>query len=161
MAREGPSFELPDAFVREKLVAEADVDRLGHANNTAYLRWCEEVGWAHTEVLGCGFADWRRIGRAMAMYRASLEYRAPCFAGETLAVAVWLVANDTRLRATRHFQIVRPADGLTLFRADVVYASIDLASGRPRRMPQEFQSAYAVLPSVAEALARTTTPRGR
>jgi len=42
-----------------------------------------------------------------------------------------------------------------VFRADVVYATIDLASGRARRMPEEFKRAYAVLPSVARALAES------
>lgn len=146
-------FELPDAFVQERRVVAADIDRLGHANNAAYLRWCEEAGWAHAAKLGCSFEDWQRLGRAMAVHRATLHYAAACFEGDALAVAVWLVANDGRLRATRRFQIVRRGDGKTVFRADFTYASIDLASGRPRRMPEEFKRAYAVLPSVAAALA--------
>jgi acyl-CoA thioester hydrolase len=153
MSGEALPWELPDPYVQERVVEAGEMDRLDHANNTAYVRWCEEAGWRHTEAVGCGFEQWREIGRAMAMYRASLEYRAPCFAGERIAVGVWMVANDERLRATRRFQIVRPADGRTLFRADVTYASIDLASGRPRRMPEAFKKAYAVLPGVAEALA--------
>jgi acyl-CoA thioester hydrolase len=147
------TFELPDPFVQERVVVGADIDRLGHANNAAYLRWCEQAGWAHTEKVGCGFAEWQRLGRAMAVHRASLHYAAACLLGDELAVAVWLVANDERLRATRRFQIVRHSDGRTIFRGDFVYASIDLASGRPRRMPEEFKRAYAVLPSVAAALA--------
>jgi acyl-CoA thioester hydrolase len=147
------SWELPEPFVRGRVVAEAEVDRLGHANNVAYLRWCEEAGWDHAASVGCAFEQWRELGRAMATHRASLEYRAPCFAGEEVAVGVWMVANDGRLRATRRFQILRPDDGVTLFRAEIVYACIDLATGRPRRMPEAFRRAYGVLPAVAEALA--------
>lgn len=145
-------FALPDPFVQERTVVAADIDRLGHANNAAYLRWCEEAGWAHTEKVGCDFAAWRRLGRAMAVHRATLHYAAACREGDELAVAVWLVANDERLRATRRFQIVRRGDGRTVFRGDFVYACIDLENGRPRRMPDEFKRAYAVLPSVAAAL---------
>ena len=68
-------------------------------------------------------------------------------------MGVWMVANDGRLRAVRRFQVVRPDDDATLFRAEIEYACIDLATGRPRRMPEEFRRAYAVLPAVAEALA--------
>jgi len=146
------AWELPEAFVFERAVETGDVDRLGHANNAVYLRWCEEAGWAHTEAVGCGFADWQRLGRAMVTYRATLEYRAPCHTGERIAIGVWLVANDGRLRATRRFQIVREDDGRTLFRAEILYACVDLASGRPRRMPPEFRKAYAVRAAVAAAL---------
>lgn len=146
-------FELPDPFVADRVVVPEEIDRLGHANNAFYLRWCEEAGWGHTAKTGCDFADWERLGRAMVVHRASLHYQGACFAGDTLAIAVWLVANDERLRATRRFQIVRRSDGATVFRGDFVYACVDLASGRPRRMPEEFKRAYAVLPSVAAALA--------
>jgi len=146
-------WELPDVFARERTVAPDEVDRLGHANNANYLRWCEEAGWAHTAALGCDFEHWERLGRAMATVRATLEFKAPCRAGDALAVGVWLVANDGRLRATRRFQIVRVGDARTVFRAEIVYACIDLATGRARRMPEAFRRAYAVLPSVQKALA--------
>ncbi len=146
-------LELPDPFCLDVVVQPDEVDRLNHANNASYLQWCERTGWAHAEALECGFEHWQELGRAMAVHQARLEYLAPCFTGEKLLVAVWLVANDERLRATRRFQIVRPADGKTLFRAELTYACIDLAKGRPRRMPEEFKRAYAVLPSVAAALA--------
>jgi acyl-CoA thioester hydrolase len=152
---EGLPWELPDPFVCERTVAASEVDRLGHANNANYLRWCEETGWAHTAALDCDFEHWQALGRAMAMTRAELEYKAPCREGDEIAVAVWLVANDERLCATRRFQIVRKADARTVFRADVVYATIDLETGRARRMPEAFQRAYAVPPSVAKALAES------
>jgi acyl-CoA thioester hydrolase len=152
-APEDLPWELPEPFVGERTVEADEVDRLGHANNANYLRWCEELGWQHTAALGCDFEHWVELGRAMAMVRAELRYSAPCRAGDRLAVGVWLVANDGRLRATRRFQIFRLADARQVFRADVEYATIDLASGRARRMPEAFQRAYAVRPSVAKALA--------
>ena len=152
-------WELPDPFVRERTVEKDDVDRLGHANNANYLRWCEEVGWEHTAAMGCDFERWVEMGRAMAMYKAELRFSAPCFAGDRIATGVWMVANDERLRATRRFQIIRPSDARVLFRADVVYATIDLKSGRARRMPDEFKRAYAVLPSVEKALAEASNRR--
>jgi acyl-CoA thioester hydrolase len=148
------AFELPEPFVQEREVVASEIDRLGHVNNAAYLQWCEAAGWAHTEKLGCDFADWQRLGRAMVVHRASLHYAGACHEGDALSVAVWLVANDERLRATRRFQIVRHGDGRTVFRGEFVYACVDLDSGRPRRMPDAFKRAYAVLPAVAAALAR-------
>ena len=148
-------WELPDPFVCERTVAPDEVDRLGHANNANYLRWCEEAGWAHTASVDCDFDRWAELGRAMAMTHAEIQFKAPCRAGDEIAVAVWLVANDERLCATRRFQIIRRSDARVMFRADVVYATIDLETGRARRMPEEFRRVYAVLPSVAKALAES------
>ncbi len=152
MAADDLPWELPDVFAVERTVDADEVDRLGHANNANYMRWCEEAGWAHTTALDCDFEHWRELGRAMAMTRAELEYKAPCREGDEIAVGVWLVANDERLCATRRFQIIRKSDARVMFRAEVIYATIDLDSGRARRMPDEFKRAYAVLPSVAKAM---------
>ena len=45
---------------------------------------------------------------------------------------------------TRHFQLVRPADGTTLLRAQTTFVCIELSSGKPKRMPVEFVDGYGV-----------------
>jgi acyl-CoA thioester hydrolase len=42
----------------------------------------------------------------------------------------------------RRFQIRRPADNATVLRARMVFACVDLDSGRPRRLPREFVASY-------------------
>lgn len=43
---------------------------------------------------------------------------------------------------TRRFQLVRPSDNLTLLRAQTTFVCIELSSGKPRRMPEEFIQGY-------------------
>ena len=43
---------------------------------------------------------------------------------------------------TRHFQVIRIDDGVTLLRGGMRFACIELSSGRPRRMPQAFIDGY-------------------
>ena len=145
-------WDLPEPFVFDLRVEEADVDRLGHTNNAVYLAWCEACAWAHADAVGLGFEAWQRLDRAMAVRRSELEYLGPSFAGEALQVANWLVQVDGRLRATRRFQIVRPQDGRTLLRGDIDYVCIDISSGRPRRMPPEFVKVYIVRDAVRARL---------
>jgi acyl-CoA thioester hydrolase len=45
---------------------------------------------------------------------------------------------------TRRFQVVRPADGVTLLRALTTFACIEMSTGKPRRMPTEFVNGYGV-----------------
>ena len=146
------AWDLPDPFAIDVVVAPGDIDGYGHANNACYVRWCEEVVWAHSRSVGMDLADFQELGRAMAVHHSEFDYLAPAFEGDRLEVANWIVAIDGRLSARRQFQIRRPADGRTLLRAEIRFVCIDLASGRPRRMPARFLETYPVLPSVRAAL---------
>ena len=42
----------------------------------------------------------------------------------------------------RYFQLVRPADGVTLLRAQTTFVCIEMSSGKPKRMPAEFIEGY-------------------
>ncbi|WP_444679388.1 acyl-CoA thioesterase [Halomonas sp. E19] len=135
-------WDLPAPFVIEFAVGAAAIDEYGHANNAEYLRWVEQVSWAHSERLGLSLARYRELDRAMAVHRHELDYLAPAFEGERLALATWIVGCDGRLTLTRRFQLVRPADGRTLLRARTRFACIELSSGRPRRLPEEYVTVY-------------------
>lgn len=135
-------WDLPDPFVIELEVGASAIDEYGHANNTEYLRWIEQVSWAHSAHLGLDLARYRELDRAMAVHRHELDYLAPAFQGEQLALATWIVGCDGRLTLTRRFQLIRPADGRTLLRARTRFACIELTSGRPRRLPEEYVTIY-------------------
>ena len=135
-------WDLPDPFVIDFTVAESAIDAYGHANNAEYLRWVEQVSWAHSRFLGLGIEDYRRNDRAMVVHRHELDYLAPAHAGDCLAIATWIVACDGRMTLTRRFQLLRPDDGMTLLRARTRFACIALSSGRPRRLPTTYANVY-------------------
>ncbi|MEM7408794.1 MAG: thioesterase family protein [Myxococcota bacterium] len=147
----GLVWELPSPFAISRIVEAAEVDRLGHVNNAVYLAWCESVAWEHADHVGTGWDAWQRLDRAMAVHAVRLQYLAPAFAADEVRAANWIVRNDGRLRATRRFQIQRTSDGRQLLQGEIDYVCIEISSGKPRRMPSEFLSAYAVLPDVAAA----------
>jgi len=138
----------PEPFVVEITVDEAAIDGLGHANNSMYMRWSEQVGWAHSESLQLGLGRWLELDRALATHRAVLNFRAPCFLGDHLLAATWIIKSDGRLLTTRRFEIRRAGDGKLLFDAEVDYACISIESGRPKRFPPEFTERFIVLPAV-------------
>lgn len=136
------SWDLPEPFVLELEVEAAAIDEYGHVNNAEYLRWIEKVSWAHSASLGLTLEDYRALNRGMAVHRHEIDYLAPAFEGERLALATWIVASDGRLTLTRRFQLRRPADDRTLLRARTRFACIELSSGRPRRLPATFRERY-------------------
>ncbi|WP_336367413.1 acyl-CoA thioesterase [Marinobacter sp. C2H3] len=136
-------WDLPDPFTLDIDVQAADTDRLGHANNVVYLRWLEDVSWAHIESLGMTWALHEETGKAMAITRTEIDYLAAANAGDRLVLGTWLTGFDGRFRSARQFQLVRPADGKTLVRAMSTHACVDLKTQRPSRAPKAFAEILA------------------
>lgn len=131
-------WDLPDPFTLEILVVEDDTDELGHANNVVYVRWLEDVSWAHIKSLGMTWELHEATGKAMAITRTEIDYLASANPGDRLVLGTWLTGFDGRFRSARQFQLVRPADGKTLVRAVSTHACVDLKTQRPSRAPKEF-----------------------
>jgi len=136
------SWDLPTPFVIDLQVAADDIDGLGHANNAVYVSWLERCAWRHSQSLGLDLVEYRRLERAMAVVRDEVDYLASAYEGDQLQVATWIVESDQKLRMKRHFQLIRPADGVTLLRASTTFVCIELSSGKPKRMPAEFLEGY-------------------
>ena len=131
-------WDLPAPFTIEIAVRPEDTDRLWHANNVVYVRWLEDVSWAHIESLGMTWELHEKTGKAMAITRTEIDYLASANAGDQLVLGTWLTDYDGRFRSARQFQLVRPSDGRTLVRAVSTHACVDLKSQRPARAPKEF-----------------------
>jgi acyl-CoA thioester hydrolase len=136
------TWDLPQPFTMPVAPGSADIDGLNHTNNAVYLRWCEQVAWAHSEALGLSLADYRRLDRAMTIRRGEYDYLLPTALGDALTIATWLVASDGKLTMERRFQLVRDRDQATVLRGRWELVCIEIGSGRPRRMPPEFCQAY-------------------
>ena len=136
------AWDYPDPFLRRTLVSAGDIDELEHTNNTVYVRWCEEAAWAHSAALGLGIEDYRRLDRAMAVVDARYRYLQASYRGDEIQTATWITHWDRRLTMTRHFQVRRVADAVTLLRGEVRFACIEISSGKPRRLPGEFSAIY-------------------
>ena len=135
-------WDFPAPFTIEVCPQAADIDGLNHTNNAVYVRWCEDVAWAHSVALGMSLTDYQRLNRAMAIRRGEYDYLLPALQGDACTLATWLVASDGKLSMQRRFQLIRNSDGATLLRGRWELVCIELSSGKPKRMPEEFLSAY-------------------
>jgi len=135
-------WDYPDPFTLAMTPGAADIDGLNHTNNSVYVRWCDSVGWAHSEALGLSLADWQRLDRAMAIRRGEYDYLLPSHLGDELLLGTWIYGSDGRLVMERRFQLIRPRDRATVMRGRWELVCIELSSGRPRRLPPEFAAVY-------------------
>ncbi|WOJ97298.1 thioesterase family protein [Congregibacter brevis] len=135
-------WDYSEPFLRRTRVQSEDVDALKHTNNTIYVRWCEECAWEHSASLGMDIDAYHQLDRAMAVVEGRYQYLRASYLDEEIDTATWITHWDKRLTMTRHFQLRRVSDGVTLLRAQVRFACIEISSGKPRRLPPEFLTAY-------------------
>jgi acyl-CoA thioester hydrolase len=130
-----------DGFRMELCVADADIDALGHASNIAFVRWIQDVAIAHSAAVGLGLERYRRLGAVFVVVRHEIDYLRPAFRGQLVEARTWItsVMAAKCLRAT---ELVRKADGQVYARAITTWGFIELATGRPRRIPQDVRAAF-------------------
>ncbi|CBL45701.1 thioesterase superfamily protein [gamma proteobacterium HdN1] len=136
------AWERPAPFLMNVQVDAQHIDRLGHANNTCYVQWMQEISWQHVETIGMGWAIQEQEGCAMAIVRTEIDYIASAYRGDALIMGTWITDSDARLRSSRAFELIRKSDRKTLLRAQCQYVCIDLKKGRPTKMPQSFIEAH-------------------
>ena len=127
-------FDIANPFQLHRAARAEHIDPSGHVNNAVYLNWLNDAAMAHSEALGYDTKRYHEIGAVFVVRRHEIDYLRQGFEGDNLVVATWC-GEVKRSTALRHYQIVRPADQVTLLRAVTKWAFMGLKSGRPQRIP--------------------------
>ena len=135
-------WDYPNPHTFYTTVMPEDMDALNHTNNTVYVKWCEQVAWLHSVSLGLDLERYRELDRAMAITHSEYDYLQASREGDEIVAGTWIVSSDNKLTMARRFQVIRLQDGVTLLRAGMRFACIEISSGKPRRMPREFLEGY-------------------
>jgi acyl-CoA thioester hydrolase len=128
-------------FVHEARVAPGDIDELGHASNLVYLRWLQEAALAHSTSLGFDQAAYLKMGQVWVVRRHEIVYLRPAFEGDELRVET-RVTTMGAASSERRTRIVKIADGSALAEAVTDWAFVDIARGRPVRIPEQIRSRF-------------------
>ena len=134
------------AFSHRFTVTAADIDALGHANNTAYVRWIQDVAVAHSTAMGLALADYQSLGAVFVIRRHEIDYLRPAMEGDLLEVKTW-VGEVRSASCERMTEILRASDGVMLVKAVTVWAFIDTQSGRPTRITPEVRAHFGFGPA--------------
>ncbi len=152
------SWDHPSPFIEQRHVIDAHIDGLQHTNNGVYVMWCGEAAWAHSQSLGLGLAEYQALDRAMAVTEAKYNYLRATRVGDVLKIGTWIAGWDSKLTMERRFQIIHAETGHTVLRASMIFACIEISSGRPRRMPQAFIDGYEPAVLATRSSEATDTP---
>lgn len=149
-----PSFAV---FKMPLTVGDDDIDMLGHASNIAYLRWVQDVAMAHSAAVGLGLEGYSQLGAVFVVRRHEIDYLRPVVRGERLELRTWIDRAFAAkcLRATEIVRVLSPADDgaassassapaeTVMARAMTTWGFIELATGRPTRIPDSVRVAFS------------------
>lgn len=127
----------PGVYKMQHRVAWHDIDMAQHVNNAVYLEYIEECGMQVIAAHGWPVQRMTAEGFAIILRRHQIEYRLPALLEEEIEIATW-ASNVRRSTATRHYTIRRVKDGELLAQIHTLGVWIDLATGRPIRIPERF-----------------------
>ena len=117
----------------------ADIDEMGHVNNTVYLRWVQDVATAHWQSLASPEAQ---ASVAWVVLRHEIDYKLPALTGDEILLRTW-VGKATRLTFERHTEISRKTDQQLLAKARTLWCPISTATGRPTRVTPETRAQFS------------------
>jgi acyl-CoA thioester hydrolase len=136
----------PGVFKMARVVQWRDIDQAEHVNNATYMAYLEDCGVAVAGAHGWSMARMMEEGFGIVARRYRIEYRQAALLDDELEISTW-VSDAKRATAVRHYTIRRISDDKLLARAHVLWVWIDLASGRPIRIPDGFLADFA--PNIA------------
>ena len=123
-------------------VAWRDIDTARIVNNPVYLEYIEECGMQVIAAFGWPVTRMMEHGFAIILRRHQIQYLKSACLDDELEVATW--ASDVRRSsAMRYYTITRISDGALIARVHTLGVWVDLSSGRPIRIPQEFIQEFA------------------
>ena len=135
---------MPAIYEHLHTVTDAEIDELGHVGNVVYLQWTQTAALAHSAAQGWPAEAYRKLGAGFVVRSHQIEYLRPALPGDEIVVHTW-VADFRRVSSLRRFEIVRPRDGELLVTAQTRWAFVQLANGRPTRIPPEVQTAFEIV----------------
>lgn len=129
-------------------VPPSAIDENQHVNNVQYIQWMQDAAARHADAAGCTDVT-RQLGAAWVVRSHHVEYLRPAFNGDALEVLTW-VSGRQRVRSLRKYRFVRAADGVTLANGQTEWILVDVASGRPRAVPDSILDLFTAVSPEAE-----------
>jgi YbgC/YbaW family acyl-CoA thioester hydrolase len=137
---------VPKVYTARLRVRHHEVDGDGLIYPAVYLRYLAQTAIDASNAAGFDAAWYGGAGAGWIVRRTTLEVKRPVAAGDALEIRTW-VDDFRRVRSNRRYDIydrtgTRCAGAVT----DWVY--VDMATGKPRRVPIELALGFGVDPSI-------------
>lgn len=122
-------------------VLQADLDAFGELRTLTIIRLLQEAATRASSAAGFDAAYYARTGSMWIVRRTRLTIAEPARYGDELTVRTW-IADFRRVRSQREYEVY--AGERLIARAASDWVFVDGASGRPRRIPSEWETIFDV-----------------
>ncbi len=127
------------SFQQTVPVESADIDLMGHVNNTVYLRWVQEVATAHWQTLAPREAQEQIL---WVVSRHEIDYKHPALLGDEILLKTWLgIAKG--LHFERHTEIRRTTDDQILAVARTLWIPVNSQTKKPQRLSPQLRALFS------------------
>lgn len=130
---------VPERFELSLAVEAADIDELGHVNNTVYVRWVQEIAIAHWRASAPADAQANLV---WVVARHEIDYKHPALPGDHILARTW-VGPASRLAFERNTEMLRARDQRLLAKARTIWVPIDPTTGRPCEVSTEVRERFS------------------
>jgi acyl-CoA thioester hydrolase len=118
-------------FIATITAQPADIDALGHVNNSVWVRWIQDMATAHWEA--------RALPEHIAAYvwvvvRHEIDFLGNIAAGQSVEGRTWVAEAPRGATFDRH--VTFEANGKIIVRAKTTWAILDRGTGRILRVPK-------------------------
>lgn len=110
----------------------ADIDELGHVNNTVWVRWVQEIATAHWTAVA---TPAHTAAYIWVVVRHEIDYLGNLREGESAMARTWVPSEAVGAKFDRHIEFSQ--GGRVIVRAKTTWAILDRRTGRPLRVPKE------------------------
>jgi acyl-CoA thioester hydrolase len=121
-------------------VLPADIDELNHVNNVVYLRWVQEVAFAHWDTMA---PEEMKRQCNWVVLRHEIDYHAPALPGDLIEASTWIDPAEG-VRHRRYVSIKRLKDSKVLATACTTWCLLDPKTGRPKRISNGISAALGL-----------------
>ena len=125
-------------FTQRFTAAPADIDELGHVNNTVWVRWVQDLSVAHWAAVAPA-AD--QAAHVWVVTRHEIDYRGNLAPGESVTGETWVADPPRGARFDRRWRFVGD-DGRVRVEGVTTWAMLDRASGRLVRVRPEIAALF-------------------
>lgn len=110
----------------------ADIDELGHVNNTVWVRWVQEMATVHWSAAA---TPEQAAAYVWVVVRHEIDYLGNLKEGESVAAHTWVADKAEGAKFDRYVEFSK--DGRVIVRARTTWAILDRARLRPIRVPKD------------------------
>jgi acyl-CoA thioester hydrolase len=109
----------------------------------------QDVAVAHSTAQGWSMARYAEAGMGWVVRSHTITYKRPSFLGETITACTWIAGFSPRT-SPRRYLFWRAADKCVLAEAETMWVFVNLATGRPTKVPDALRQAFEIVEDEGE-----------